>query len=156
MTTPPTTPRARTLPLQPLVNRIVRTLLHVPLLSRVVGARLVVIEVVGRRSGTRYEVPVAYTRDGADLLVGTPFAWGRNLRSGEPVTILLQGRRRSADVVAITDEPGVTAAYATMARDNRRFADFNGIGFDDDGAAAPDDLHLAWANGARAFRLTPR
>jgi hypothetical protein len=156
MATPPTTPRARTLPLQSLVNRIVRTLLHVPLLARVVGARLVVIEVVGRRSGTRYEVPVAYTRDGADLLVGTPFAWGRNLRSGEPVTILLQGRRRSADVVAITDEPGVTAAYATMARDNRRFADFNGIGSDDDGAPAPDDLHLAWANGARAFRLTPR
>jgi hypothetical protein len=156
MAIPPTTPRAHTLPLQSMVNRIVRALLHVPLLSRVVGARLVVIEVVGRRSGTRYEVPVAYTRNGADLLVGTPFAWGRNLRTGEPVTILLQGRRRSADVVAITDEPGVTAAYATMARDNRRFADFNGIGFDDDGAPAPDDLHLAWANGARAFRLTPR
>jgi hypothetical protein len=156
MATPPTTPRAHTLPLQSLVNRIVRTLLHVPLLSRVAGARLVVIEVVGRRSGTRYEVPVAYTRDGADLLVGTPFAWGRNLRSGEPVTILLQGRRRVADVVAITEEPGVTAAYATMARDNRRFADFNGIGFDDGGVPVPDDLHLAWANGARAFRLTPR
>ena len=155
MTTPPSA-RAHTLPLQSLVNRVVRTLLRVPLLDRVVGARLVLIEVVGRRSGTRYEVPVAYTRDGADLLVGTPFAWGRNLRSGEPVTIRLQGRRCRADVEVITDEAGVTGAYATMARDNRRFADFNGIGFDDDGAPAPDDLHLAWANGARAFRLTPR
>ncbi|HEY2193974.1 MAG TPA: hypothetical protein VGH76_16995 [Actinomycetospora sp.] len=155
MTTSPTG-RAHTLPLQSVVNRVVRTVLHVPVLNRVVGARLVVIEVVGRRSGTRYEVPVAYIRDGADLLVGTPFAWGRNLRSGEPVTILLQGRRRSADVEAITDEPGVTEAYATMARDNRRFADFNGIGFDDDGRPDPADLHLAWANGARAFRLTPR
>jgi hypothetical protein len=151
-----TTPRAHTMPNQAVVNRIVRALLHVPLLNRVVGRRLIVIEVVGRRSGTRYEVPVAYTRAGADLLVGTPFAWGRNLRTGEPVTILLAGRRRPADVTAITDEPGVTEAYATMARDNRQFADFNQIGFDPRGEPNASDLHLAWANGARAFRLTPR
>ena len=156
MSTPPATLRARTLPGQSVVNRIVRAPLHVPLLNRVVGARLVVIEVVGRRSGTRYDVPVAYTRQGADLLVGTPFAWGRNLRSGEPVTIRLQGSRRSADVEAITDEAGVIEAYATMARDNHRFAAFNGIGFDDEGRPDPADLRLAWTNGARAFRLTPR
>ncbi|MDT7745486.1 MAG: hypothetical protein QOE59_4564, partial [Actinomycetota bacterium] len=126
-----TTPRASTLPAQAAVNRIVRALLRVPLLNRVVGGRLIVIEVVGRRSGTRYEVPVAYTRDGPDLLVGTPFAWGRNLRSGEPVTILLQGRRRSAAVTAITDEPGVTEAYATMARDNAQFAGFIQISLDE-------------------------
>ena len=151
-----TTSRAHTMPNQAAVNRIVRALLHVPLLNRLVGRRLMIIKVVGRRSGTRYDVPVAYTRDGADLLVGTPFAWGRNLRTGEPVTILLAGRRRPADVVAITDEPGVTAAYATMARDNRQFAGFNQIGFDAHGEPDPSDLHLAWAGGARAFRLTPR
>lgn len=151
-----TTPRAHTMPNQTAVNRIVRTLLHVPLLNRVVGRRLIVIEVVGRRSGTRYDVPVAYTRDGKDLLVGTPFAWGRNVRTGEPVTILLAGRRRPADVTVITDEPGVTEAYATMARDNRQFAGFNQIGVDEHGEPDPSDLHLAWAGGARAFRLTPR
>ena len=151
-----TTPRAHTMPNQTAVNRIVRALLHVPLLNRAVGRRLIVIEVVGRRSGKRYDVPVACTRDGADLLVGTPFAWGRNLRTGEPVTILLAGRRRPADVVAITDEPGVTEAYATMARDNRQFAGFNQIGSDSRGEPDPSDLHLAWAAGARAFRLTPR
>ncbi|MCD2196757.1 nitroreductase family deazaflavin-dependent oxidoreductase [Actinomycetospora endophytica] len=151
-----TQPRARTLPVQSAVNRLVRFLLHVPLLNRLVGARLVVIEVVGRRSGTRYEVPVAYTREGDALLVGTPFAWGRNLRTGDPVTILLQGRRRTADVTAITDEPGVVEAYGIMARDNRRFADFNQITVDDDGEPSEQDLHLAWAGGARAFRLRPR
>lgn len=151
-----TQPRAHTLPVQGVVNRIVRALLHVPLLNRLVGARLVVIEVVGRRSGTRYEVPVAYTRDAGDLLVGTPFAWGRNLRSGEPVTIRLQGRRLTAAVTAITDEPGVVEAYGIMARDNRRFADFNQITVDEDGEPSAADLHLAWAGGARAFRLRPR
>ena len=56
MTTP--SPLAHTLPGQSLVNRIVRGLLRAPLLSRVVGARLVTIEVVGRRSGRRFDVPV--------------------------------------------------------------------------------------------------
>jgi hypothetical protein len=43
-----------------------------------------------------------------------------------------------------------------MARDNRQFAGFNQIGFDSHGEPNPADLHLAWAGGARAFRLTPR
>ena len=55
----------------------------------------------------------------------------------------------------ITDEPGVTEAYATMARDNHQFAAFNHIALDEQGNPDPGDLHLAWAGGARAFRLTP-
>jgi hypothetical protein len=142
--------------MQGLVNRVVQVMLRTPLLCRVVGRRLITIEVVGRKSGRRFEVPVAYTRAGEVLLIGTPFAWGRNLRTGEPVTILLAGRRRTADVEVLTDEAGVTAAYAEMARDNHNFAQFNQIGLDDHGEPVPEDLRLAWAAGARAMRLTPR
>jgi hypothetical protein len=49
----------------------------------------------------------------------------------------------------------VVDAYAVMARDNHNFAKFNGIGFDSGGNPIGADLHLAWAAGARAFRLTP-
>ena len=56
------------------------------------------VYVVGRKSGRRYAVPVARTRYEGDLLIGTPFGWGRNLRTGEAVTIRLEGRRRLADV----------------------------------------------------------
>ena len=147
-------PRAQTLRHQKAVNRIVAALLHVPLLSRAVGTRLVLIEVVGVRSGRHFAVPVAYTRRGDDLLVGTPFAWGRNLRTGRPVTIRFKGRRTSADVTVISDEAGVIDAYATMARDNHQFATFNRIALDRSGSPDPTHLHLAWASGARAFRLT--
>jgi hypothetical protein len=150
-----TQPRAQTLPLQTMVNRITAALLRVPLLSRVIGSRLIVIDVVGQSTGRHYHVPVAYTRHRGDLLVGTPFAWGRNLRSGEPVTVLLNGKYRTADVTVITDEAGVVDAYATMARDNHQFARFNKIALDGHGDPDPADLHLAWAGGARAFRLTP-
>ena len=88
-------------------------------------------------------------------MIGTPFGWGRNLRSGEPVEIRLKGRRRPADVQVLTDESSVVEHYALMARDNRNFANFNKIGFDADGNPSPNDLHPAWASGARAIVLTP-
>jgi hypothetical protein len=151
-----TEPRAQTLRFQGAANTVTQGLLRVPLLNRLVGRRLIVIDVVGRTSGKVYRVPVAYTPHEGALLVGTPFPWGRNLRSGEPVTILLKGRRTTADVVVYTDEAGVLTAYEIMARDNRQFAGFNKIGRDEHGVPNPDDLRLAWAAGARAFRLTPR
>ena len=118
--------------------------------------RLVTVYITGRKSGRRYAVPVAYTRHEGDLLIGSPFGWGRNLRTGEAVTIRLKGRRRLADVLVLADEREVVDAYAVMARDNHAFAKFNDIGFDQGGNPVPADLRLAWAAGARAFRLTPR
>jgi deazaflavin-dependent oxidoreductase (nitroreductase family) len=148
--------QARTMAVQGVANRIVRGLLRTPLVCRAVGNRLVTIYVVGRKSGRHYTVPVAYTRHDGDLLVGTPFGWGRNLRTGEPVSIRLKGRRRLADVEVFKDEAEVLEAYAVMCRDNHTFAAFNKIGFDPAGNPDPADLRLAWASGARAFRLTPR
>jgi deazaflavin-dependent oxidoreductase (nitroreductase family) len=143
------------LPLQGLVNRLVRGVLRTPLLSRVAGKRLVTLYVVGRKSGRRYAVPVAYTRLDGSLLVGSQFAWARNLRSGEPVDIRLAGRRRRADVRVVTDEAGVVEHLALMAKDNHQFAKLNGIGFDQRGEPDPEDLHLAWTAGARVALLTP-
>jgi deazaflavin-dependent oxidoreductase (nitroreductase family) len=148
--------RAQTLAFQNLANRVVRGMLRTPLLSRAIGSKLLTIYVVGRKSGRRYTIPVAYARQEGDLLIGTPFGWSRNLRTGEPVSIRLKGRRREADVRVYSSEPEVTAAYAAMCRDNRNFAKFNKIGFDANGRPNPEDLHLAWMAGARAFRLTPR
>jgi deazaflavin-dependent oxidoreductase (nitroreductase family) len=149
-------PPVRKMAAQDLVNRFVRGVLRTPVLAQLAGRRLVTVYVVGRKSGRRYDIPVAYTRHEGALLIGTPFGWARNLRTGEPVEIRLQGRRRTADVQVIADEPGVTSAYAVMARDNHNFARFNHIGFDADGNPLPADLHQIAAAGARAFRLTPR
>jgi hypothetical protein len=149
-------PRAQTMALQSVGNRIVRGLLRTPLLSRLAGSRLVTLYIVGRTSGRRYTIPVAYTRSGGELLIGTPFGWGRNLRTGEPVEIRLKGRRRLADVVVLTDERSVTEAYGAMCTDNHTFAKFNKIGLDAAGRPDPADLRQAWQAGARAFRLTPR
>jgi deazaflavin-dependent oxidoreductase (nitroreductase family) len=148
--------RAQTLALQGLTNRIVRGLLRTPLVCRLAGNRLITVYVVGRTSGRHYTIPVAYTRHDGSLLIGTAFAWGRNLRTSETVDIRLKGTRRPAEVQVVTDEAGVVELYAVMARDNHNFAKFNKIGFDPAGNPDSADLRLAWAAGARAIRLTPR
>jgi deazaflavin-dependent oxidoreductase (nitroreductase family) len=146
--------RASTMRFQGLANRIVRGLLATPLLARGVGKKLVTVYVVGRKSGKRYTVPVAYTRDGDAMLIGTSFAWARNLRSGEPVEVRYLGRRRKADVQVFTDEADVVRYYEVIVRDNKQFASFNKVGFDAAGNPLARDLHLAWETGARVLRLT--
>jgi deazaflavin-dependent oxidoreductase (nitroreductase family) len=148
--------RAETMAFQGVANRLVRGLLRTPLVSRGIGRYLITLYVVGRKSGKHYTVPVAYTRHEGALLIGSPFAWGKNLRTGEPVEVRFKGRRRLADVEVMTDEAAVVELYAVMARDNANFARFNKIGFDRNGNPDRSDLHLAWAAGARAFRLTLR
>jgi deazaflavin-dependent oxidoreductase (nitroreductase family) len=154
-TEPSAEQRARTMPGQRFVNVLVRGLLRTPILCRIVGSRLVTLYVVGRNSGRVYPVPVAYLRNGSDLLIGTSFGWGRNLRTGESVAIRLQGKLRPAAVRVSTTEPEVVSVYAHMARVNPTFARFNTIRIGADGEPELHDLHLAWAGGARAIRLMP-
>src|SRR5258708_24972083 len=85
-----TAPAAQRLALQGVANGVVRGMLRAPVVSRFGGERLVTLYVVGRKSGRRFTLPVAYTKQGKDLLIGTPFGWGRNLRTGEPLTIRLK------------------------------------------------------------------
>jgi deazaflavin-dependent oxidoreductase (nitroreductase family) len=147
-------PRAQTLRAQRFVNRLVRALLRTPLVCRLLGKRLVTVYAIGRKTGREYVVPVAYTRQGDALLIGSPFGWIRNLRSGDEVDIRLRGHRVRARIDYLADVAGVTSAYAIMARDNHNFAKFNRIAFDADGEPDRSDLQKAWAAGARAARLT--
>jgi len=147
---------AHTLAFQGAANRVVRALLRTPLLARLVGTRLLTVYVVGRKSGKRYTLPVAYSRHGDALLFATEFRWARNLRTGEPVDIRLMGRRRTADVTVTTDEAGVVADYGFLARDNHQFARFNRITFDAAGEPDPADLRRCWTAGGRSVRLVPR
>jgi hypothetical protein len=146
----------RTLPGQGVANRVVRGLLRVPGVASIVGRRLVTLYVVGRKTGRRYTIPVAYEPDGASLLVGTPFAWARNVRSGDELEIRLRGRRRRCDVEVYLAEADVVAAYTRMARSNATFASFNGIRRGPGGEPDPADVVAAWRGGARVLRLTVR
>ncbi|MDH2445141.1 hypothetical protein QDR37_14400 [Amnibacterium sp. CER49] len=148
--------RVRPFRFQKVLNGIVRGLLVTPGICRLVGRGLVTLYVVGRRSGKQYTIPMAYVRHQNALLLGSGFAWGKNLRTGQPLELRYMGRRRTADVQVLTSETEVVAHYAVIARRNPGFAHINKIGFDTDGDPNADDLRAAWAAGARVFLLTLR
>ncbi len=142
--------------LQGVANVVMRGLLSTPGISSGIGKYLITLYVVGRKSGRHYTLPVAYTQHEGALLIGTPFGWGKNLRTGEPLDVRYKGRRRTADVEAFKDESGVVAIYDVMCRDNRNFAKFNKVRLAEDGTPNAEDLRAAWQAGARAFKLTLR
>jgi hypothetical protein len=142
---------------QGVLNRIIRGLLRVPILSRAAGSRLLTFTVVGRKTGRTYVIPVAYTRHEGKLLVGTRvWPWVKNLRPGHPVEVRVKGRRELADWELFTDERSVVDLYGVVARENHANAKFAGIGFDPDGSPKQDDLQRAWANGCAVISLTLR
>ena len=142
--------------LQSLSNAIVRGLLNTPGIASGIGKRLITLYVVGRKSGKHYTVPVAYLNHDGKLIIGTPFGWGKNLRTGEPLEVKYKGRRRTADVEVVQDETGVVALYDVICRGNHAFARFNKVRLDASGNPDPGDLRAAWENGGRVFKLTLR
>jgi len=144
------------MPMQGAMNVVLRGLLSTPGVAGGIGKRLITLYVVGRKSGKRYNIPVAYSTHDSELLVATSAPWGRNLRTGEPLEVKYKGRRRSVDVEVVKDEPGVVALFDFICRDNKNFAKFNKVGFDSAGDPKPEDLQTAWRNGGRVFKLTLR
>ncbi|WP_327118312.1 nitroreductase/quinone reductase family protein [Nocardia sp. NBC_01730] len=141
---------------QRVVNGVVRTLLRVPGISGVVGKRLMILHIVGRKSGTVYDVPLAYTRHGEALLIGTAqHPWVKNLLAGAPVQASFGGRPRTFDPVVHTAEVDVLRLYEIIARDNRQNAKFNGIGRTADGSPSKADIYQTWQQGGVVVELTP-
>ncbi|MEE3852825.1 hypothetical protein VZC37_20970 [Gordonia sp. LSe1-13] len=141
---------------QDAANRLVRGVLATPVLHTLVSGRLLTLYIVGRRTGRLYTLPVAYTRVGDALLIGTHFPWRKNLETGTPIEIRLRRHRQTADVEAFTDEADVVAHYGEICHGQPQFAKMNNVTIHPDGTPDADDLHRLYAVGARSFRLNPR
>ncbi|MFD3743516.1 nitroreductase/quinone reductase family protein [Nocardia sp. NPDC058633] len=142
---------------QAAVDSVVRSLLKVPVLSGIVGKRLATLHVVGRKSGTVYDVPVAYTEHDGALLIGTSLRpWVKNLRGDGRVTLSRGAGPESFTATVYTDEEDVIELFAVIARDNKQNAGFNGIGYLADGEPSKADIYQTWQQGGVVIGLTPR
>jgi hypothetical protein len=148
--------RAQKLPMQKLVNAFTRAALNTPGVAKGIGQRLILLYVFGRNSGKRYAIPIAYMAHDGKVLIGTQFGWSRNLRTGDPIQVRYKGRLRSAEVEVVEDDDRVAELYTLICRDNRAFAKFHAIGFDDRGEPDPAAVREAVRLGAKAILLTPQ
>jgi len=137
------------------LNALMRGVLKNRVLAKGPGRILLDVHVTGRKSGREYVIPVAYARDGDDLLIATPFSWARNLVDGGRAEVTLLGRRTPVAVRRFDDEAGAVPVLTEMCRQLPTFAAFMKVKRDADGTPDPAAVREAWAAGARAFRLTP-
>jgi hypothetical protein len=140
--------------LQRVGNAFVRTVLHSPahgLLSK----QLLVLTVVGRSTGRRYRIPVAYLETDGVLLIGAGVGvWSRNLSDGAVIGLRHRGRERTASVRVLRTEDELAQRYPPLLVANRVHAKFVGIRVEPDGSANRDDLRRAIARGTVLLCLT--
>ncbi|MFE9328605.1 nitroreductase/quinone reductase family protein [Nocardia sp. NPDC052278] len=137
------------------MNRFVRLILRIPGLGSIAGRKLLVLHLVGRKSGKRYDIPVAYTASEGSLLIGTlKHSWLKNLRKNVPIQVSMGGPKRSALATLVSDLDGVMHLFDVIARDNPSNARFNGIGFDAAGEPNKADIFQTWQQGGVVIRLT--
>jgi len=90
-----------------VVNPFVKAVLRSPA-HGLLGSRLLLVTVTGRRSGRRYTFPVNYERDEERVVihVGWPERkrWWRNLSDGGTVELLIDGEPRVGHAQAQGDE----------------------------------------------------
>ncbi|MQY17693.1 PNPOx family protein [Nocardia macrotermitis] len=98
-------------------------LMRLPVLGERMSGTMAEISYVGRRSGKTFRTPIAYRRDGDDIVIGVAMpdkkSWWRNfLGEGAPLTIHLREGDRTGHAVASRDEKGavtVTVRFDQLA-----------------------------------------
>lgn len=137
------------------VVRVVNPLVRALLTSRghgLLSDALLVLHFTGRRTGTRYDLPVGYHPHEGQLEVLTNSGWRANFRDPRPLHVTLRGRRRPACATTIEDPQIVAARYealiaqAGVARAQRRLGlriNANRPPTRDELAAAVDRLGLS-------------
>ena len=113
-----------------LMNPLMALMLRSPLHGRMSG-QLMLLTVVGRKSGKEYTFPVGYVQAGDDLLLFTHGNWWKNLRGGAMVEVRLRGqtRRGQAELVEDQDE-ALAVAQAISAAHGPKMARRLGVYID--------------------------
>lgn len=143
--------------LRSVMNPLMRTVLTSRFGDRL-GDRLVLLEFLGRRSGTRYEVPVGVHEVDGHTTVVTKGGWRVNFRGGRRANLYRNGRWHEVDGVLIDDVDTVAATYRTLLEraGTGRGAQQLGLRVNVDRLPTHDEVvEAVHAEGLSLVRLTP-
>jgi len=85
-------------------NKVMKLVLHIPLLHSVVSKNIMLLTFTGRKSGKTYTIPVSYTQQGDAIMMFTDNVWRKNLIKNVPVKLLMRGRELKAVIELNTDD----------------------------------------------------
>src|SRR6266540_967991 len=109
-----------------MVNVPMRVVLGLPVATPL-GGRLMLVTIIGRKTGKVYRQPLSYVRQGTTLLTPGGGKWKLNLRDDQPVPIRLRGHDILARPELVKDLDEIERLLTVMAAANRSVNAFVGI-----------------------------
>lgn len=129
-----------------VLNVPMRSILGLPFPTPL-GGRLMLVHLIGRRTGRHYRQPISYVRHGETLLTPGGGNWKLNLREDQPVRIRLRGRDLRARPELVRDPESVEQLLGVMAAGNPMVGRFVAIPKDSAGHYDRSRLELALRHG---------
>jgi deazaflavin-dependent oxidoreductase (nitroreductase family) len=134
---------SQTTTVPPFVNHAMKLVLGSPM-HGMVSKTTLLINFTGRKSGKTYTTPVSYSQYDDQVYIFTHAAWWKNLRSGTPVTLRLQGREfQGLAEPVVEDKQAVAAGLIAHLRKVPSDARFYGVTFDDHRSPRAEEVEKA-------------
>jgi deazaflavin-dependent oxidoreductase (nitroreductase family) len=115
------------------LNQFPKAILRSPLHS-LMSRRFLLLSFQGRKTGRRYQLPLAYLRRNGNVIMTTDSGWWRNLKGGRPVQLQLTGRTLKGTAWAVTDDAEVGAALRELLAAQPSYARLAGLHTNADGS----------------------
>jgi deazaflavin-dependent oxidoreductase (nitroreductase family) len=127
----------------PYVNSAMKFVLRSPV-HGMVSKTVLLITFTGRKSGKTYTTPVSYSQYDDQVYIFTHADWWKNLHSGTPVTLRIQGRELQglAEPVA-EDKQAIAGGLIAHLRKVPSDAKFYGVTFDDHSNPRAEEVEQA-------------
>jgi F420H(2)-dependent quinone reductase len=137
-----------------IVNVPMRFVLALPIATPL-GQRLMLVYLIGRKTGRQYRQPVSYVRDGEVLLTPGGGRWKLNLVKEEATHVRLRGRDISLRPELVRDPAEVDRLLGVMSAKNPMVGRFVPIPKAADGRYDRARLGLAIRHGFCIVRWSP-
>ncbi|MDQ2637031.1 MAG: hypothetical protein M3Y83_09165 [Actinomycetota bacterium] len=137
----------------PLLGKLLRTPLAGPLRSR-----MMVVDVVGRKTGRQYSIPVSAHKIDGDLYALTAAGWKNNFRDGATCDVVVDGRTTQMRGELLTDTALVAELCHRCAQTwgPKRAPTMMGLKFRDSGIPSVADFtDVVRRERIAAVRFTP-
>ncbi len=126
----------------PILNRIMMTLLRLPLLHRLISKMILLITFTGRKSNQRYTIPVGYFREGDTITLLTKRfrKWWHNFEEPAAVDVRIEGYNYVGQASVLTDTQTIIPIIARVIKAHSREAQIYGVKLLDNGSPDMDSI----------------
>jgi len=125
------------------LNSVITGVLRSPI-HGMVSKNIMLITVIGRKSGKAYTLPVSYAREGDRVICSTDRIgrnWWKNLRDGAEVTLRLRGKDVTGQATLIeNDQNAIAEGIRTMLKHVPRDAKYYEVRLDEDKRPFAEDI----------------